>query len=644
MTILITGVAGLIGSRLADWIIENHPDVQIIGIDNLSGGYKEYVNEKVIFYELDLSTDSIENCFIDHNIDYVYHFAAYAAQGLSPFIRSFNYKNNLLSTVNVINNCVKYDIKRLVFASSTAVYGKNNVPYDETCIPNPIDPYGIAKYASEMDIKVAGEQHNLDWCIIRPHNVYGIKQNVWDKYRNVLGIWMVQHLNNQPMTIYGDGEQKRSFSYIDDCLEPLWLASQLTTCSKEIINLGSSKYYTINEANEILRNVMNGGKVTHQEKRYEVNDCYSTHEKSVRLLNYSENTSLYDGLKSMWNWIQKEPNRERKEWKKLELDKNLYNFWKQDIIPSANVRVRVHNPTNEHTHNRFYNFFWDELTDHLKKFFIVEENRHFEHAHSGRMPVKLEKGVSENLLMLECEYIIENLDNGEFVIMSVNDHLSGAVIDEKTNPLLKKALISQYYPQDINYHLSDYIEKFSPWTYFQTCKFDLEPYYNKRLSNPANDSRMFFKGTLSDRPIIYYFDKNIISDFIPRPMDEYFNEMIKHKIGLSIDGVGELCYRDIECFAVGVPIIRFEYLTPLYDPLIPNYHYISIPRPDDMDLYRTGNENHAKMVEKRYYEVINDTDFLNFISKNAREYYLKNCTMNSIIKNTHNLLGLDDWI
>lgn len=328
MTILITGVGGLIGSRLADWIIKNHPEVTIIGIDNLSTGFRENIHENVIFYHLDLSSDSIEKCFQKHKIDYVYHFGAFAAEGLSPFMRIFNYENNIISTANVINNCIKYDIKRLVYTSSMAVYGKNTCPYDESSVPLPIDPYGIAKYACEMDIQVAGEHHNLDWCIIRPHNVYGVNQNIWDKYRNVLGIWMYQHLNHQPMTIYGDGNQRRSFSYIDDCLGPLWNASQEQKCSKQIINLGSTISLTINEANEILRDIVKGGSVVYEEKRYEVDNGYTTHAKAIELLGYSDKTHLYDGLKSMWEWAQIQPNRTRFEWNCYELEKKIYKFWK----------------------------------------------------------------------------------------------------------------------------------------------------------------------------------------------------------------------------------------------------------------------------------------------------------------------------
>ena len=330
MKILITGVAGLIGSRLADYIIENEPDVHIVGIDDLSGGYIENVNPKVELWQMNLINGNISECFERHNFDYVYHLAAYAAEGLSPFIRSYNYQNNLVATSRIINECIVHDVKRLIFTSTMAVYGHGNGEiFDETQVPCPVDPYGIAKYACEMDIKVAGEQHGLDWCIVRPHNVYGIKQNIWDKYRNVLGIWMYQHMNGEPMTIFGDGMQKRAFSYVDDCLEPLWKTSQQDNCSKQIINLGGTVHYTINEANEILKNVIKGGETIYKEQRHEVKNAVPTWQKSVDLLNYRDDTNLHNGLVKMWKWAQKQPNRERFVWENYEISKGIYEFWKK---------------------------------------------------------------------------------------------------------------------------------------------------------------------------------------------------------------------------------------------------------------------------------------------------------------------------
>ena len=334
--VLITGVAGLLGSRLADWIIEHKGDeYQVIGVDDLSGGFRENINPKVKFWQMDLVNHPIENIFEAHKIDYVYHFAAYAAEGLSPFIRSYNYDNNLKATARIVNECIKNDVKRLVFTSTLAVYGHGDGGiFDEKQQQAPIDPYGVAKYACEMDIQIAGEQHGLDYCIIRPHNVYGINQNIWDKYRNVLGIWMFQHLNKQPMTIFGNGDQTRAFSYIDDSLEPLWNAAIKPEASKEIINLGGIEEHSIIGASVILKEVMGeyGGKrpeTIFLESRHEVKHSIPTYQKSIDILGFEHKTSLKDGLREMYQWALKQPNRDRFVWPSYELDKGIYSFWKK---------------------------------------------------------------------------------------------------------------------------------------------------------------------------------------------------------------------------------------------------------------------------------------------------------------------------
>ncbi len=331
--ILITGVGGLLGSRLADYIIENHPQHKVVGVDDLSGGYRENINEKVNFWQMDLVEHPIENCFEAHKPDYVFHLAAYAAEGLSPFIRTYNYDNDLKATALIVNECIKNSVKRIVFTSTMAVYGhgwEGKRPFEESDPPAPIDPYGIAKFACEMDIQAAGEQHGLDWTIIRPHNVYGIKQNIWDKYRNVLGIWMYQHLNGEPMTIFGDGEQTRAFSFIDDSLEPLWNSAVKKEASKEIINLGGVEEISIKDASTIVREVIGEGEIVHLEPRHEVKHSIPTFQKSIDLLGFEHKTSMKDGLTQMWKWVKEQPMRERFVWDKYELEKGIYSFWKND--------------------------------------------------------------------------------------------------------------------------------------------------------------------------------------------------------------------------------------------------------------------------------------------------------------------------
>lgn len=330
-SVLITGVAGLLGSRLADWIIENHPEYEVVGIDNLFGGYIENVDPKVVFYRRELSSDSLKDIFDKHEFEYVYHMAAYAAEGLSPFMRMFNDRNNMLSTDNIINECITHDIKRLVYTSSMSVYGWGETKgklFDENDTPSPIDPYAVSKYACELNIKSAGEQHGLDWCIIRPHNVVGRKQNIWDKYRNVLGIWMYQTLKDKPMTIYGDGEQTRAFSAIDDCLVPFWNAAVSPLASKEIVNVGGIYGYTINEAANLMKEITGNDRIIHMEARHEVKHAVPNYQKSIDLLDFQQIVSLRDCLVDMWEWAKVQPDRPQYKWENYEINNGLYSYWK----------------------------------------------------------------------------------------------------------------------------------------------------------------------------------------------------------------------------------------------------------------------------------------------------------------------------
>jgi len=330
--ILITGVAGLLGSRLADWIMKN-TDIQVVGVDDLSGGYQENIPKGIKFYEFDLvDLYSVKGVFERERPDVVYHFAAYAAEGLSPFIRKYNYENNLIASTNLITSAIQFDVKKFVFASSMSVYGDSySPPFSEDMTQRPIDPYAIAKYAVEMDLEIANLQHGLEYTIVRPHNFYGINQNIWDKYRNVLGIWMYQILNDMRPTIFGDGMQKRAFSYVDDSIEPFLNAAIKKECNGEIINLGGIKEYTINEACEILIKVT-GTKLEpeYMEARHEVKNAWSTWEKSVSLLEFKHKIDLEEGLERMWEWAKRQPNRNRFEWAEYELDKGLYEYWKID--------------------------------------------------------------------------------------------------------------------------------------------------------------------------------------------------------------------------------------------------------------------------------------------------------------------------
>lgn len=331
MKILITGVAGLLGSRLADWILENTKH-KVVGIDDLSGGYRSNISSKVKFYEFNLKDlDKVKELFQKEKPDIIYHFAAYAAEGLSPFIRKYNYENNLISSTNLITASIEFNVKRFIFASSMSVYGnKYEPPFHENLQQCPIDPYGVAKFSVEQDLKIAYDQHGLKYTIIRPHNFYGRNQNIWDKYRNVLGIWMYQIMNDMRPTIFGDGEQKRAFSYVDDSLLPFWNASQNFECVDEIINLGGIKENTINEACEALIKVTGTKlKPVYLEQRHETKHAWSTWQKSVDMLDFKHTIGLEEGLTLMWDWAKTQPMRDRFVWDRYELDKGIYEFWKK---------------------------------------------------------------------------------------------------------------------------------------------------------------------------------------------------------------------------------------------------------------------------------------------------------------------------
>jgi UDP-glucose 4-epimerase len=327
MKILITGIAGLLGSNFAKWLLDN-TDHQVYGLDDLSCGDLRNIPPGCEWNQLTIGEGGVDEAFACIKPDVVYHFAAYAAECLSPFIRRYNYQNNLVATAEIVTACINHDVQRLVYTASMAVYGRGNPPFDEADKPNPIDPYGIAKAASERDIQVAGDQHGLDYCIIRPHNVYGPGQVCTQVYRNVFGIWMDRFCRGLPLRIYGDGSQRRAFSYIGDCVKPLYLAGIADSASKQIINLGGEKPISILGAATALTEVMGGGVLEHHEPRREVKDAWCTVAKSQERLGYVEHTSLHDGLANMWQWYREHEHPVHTPME-LETKRGIYSYWKE---------------------------------------------------------------------------------------------------------------------------------------------------------------------------------------------------------------------------------------------------------------------------------------------------------------------------
>ena len=329
MKILVTGCAGLLGANYTRHLLNNGHEV--IGIDDLSGGYKAFIakGEKFKFIKLNLEKrKKLVELFEEHKPDVLLHFAAYAAEGLSPFIRNFNYRNNLICSANLINECINHNTK-FIFTSSMAVYGEQEPPFTEDKRPQPVDPYGIAKYAVECDLKLAHEQFGLRYNIVRPHNVLGIYQNIWDRYRNVIGIFIRKTLNRQPILVYGDGEQTRAFSDIKYYMEPF--DRLLTDCDNETFNIGADKYFTLNE---VAKTVQEIGKkygyevpIEYGEPRHEVKHAYCNHDKAKNLLKFEDDTKLEELIESIFVWAMKQPNRKVKTME-YEVTKDIYDYWK----------------------------------------------------------------------------------------------------------------------------------------------------------------------------------------------------------------------------------------------------------------------------------------------------------------------------
>ena len=330
MKIFVTGCAGLLGSNYSRHLLKNGH--QVIGIDDLSGGYKAFVpkDDNFVFKKFNLEKrKKVVELFEEHNPDVLLHFAAYAAEGLSPFIRNYNYRNNLICSANLINECINYDTK-VIFTSSMAVYGEQEPPFTEDKKPQPIDPYGIAKYAVECDLKLAYEQFGLRYNIVRPHNVLGTYQNIWDRYRNVIGIFIRKTLNGQPILVYGDGEQTRAFSDIRYYMEPF--DKLLIDHDGEIFNIGADKYFTLNKVAETVQLI--GKKygydvpIEHGEPRHEVKHAYCDHTKAKTVLEFKDETNLEELIETMFVWAMKQPNRKVKTME-YEVEKNIYGYWKE---------------------------------------------------------------------------------------------------------------------------------------------------------------------------------------------------------------------------------------------------------------------------------------------------------------------------
>lgn len=326
-TALVTGGAGFMGSHVAEELVGMGQEVVVL--DDLSGGFTDNVPKGAHFVQGSILDHELLSLLFDkYRFSYVYHLAAYAAEGLSHFIRRFNYNNNLIGSINLINEAVNHEVKCFVFTSSIAVYGAGQSPMTEAMVPVPEDPYGIAKLTVERDLEVSHQMFGLNYVIFRPHNVYGERQNIGDRYRNVVGIFMNQLLRGEPMTIFGDGTQQRAFTYIRDIAPAIANSVSIPAAQNQIFNVGADQPYTVRELAEMVAAAMGKEcRIRFLDARNEVKIAFSDHSKAERIFGPKAQTSLQDGVGEMANWVIQHGSRESSVFSSIEIPKNMPKSW-----------------------------------------------------------------------------------------------------------------------------------------------------------------------------------------------------------------------------------------------------------------------------------------------------------------------------
>lgn len=327
--VLVTGAAGFIGSHVVDHCLAL--GMQVVATDDLSGGFLENVPKDATWVRGDLRDPAFVASLWQHGpFDHVYHIAAYAAEGLSHFIRRFNYETNVLASIHLINAAVNHGVRTFVFTSSIAVYGRNQLPMTEELTPQPEDPYGISKYAVELDLRAAHEMFGLEYIIFRPHNVYGPRQNICDRYRNVIGIFMNRATQGKPMPVFGDGRQTRAFSYIDDVAPLIAAAPQVAGARNQTFNVGADHPHTVLEvASEVARSFGVTCRIEHLPARNEVVHAFADHSKVRRIFGVDRPpVALADGVRRMANWVRTRGPASPVQFDNIEIEKNLPPSWR----------------------------------------------------------------------------------------------------------------------------------------------------------------------------------------------------------------------------------------------------------------------------------------------------------------------------
>lgn len=311
MKVFITGIAGFLGSHLAERMHDlGH---EVVGNDSLIGGDIDNVPEYATFHhidctDLDAMTKAMEGCSV------VIHSAATPHEGLSVFSPSLVCHNNFQASVTTITAAAKVGVKRIVYCTSMARYGNQQTPFTEDMTPAPVDPYGISKVAGEDVLKVMCKVHGMEWNIAVPHNIVGPKQKYDDPFRNVMSIMLNRNLRNLPSIIYGDGEQTRCFSYVDDCIQCIEKMALDENITSEVINIGPDEgTISINKLSELVAKEtgFTGEPIYYEQGRpQEVKHAMCSSEKARELLQYKTTIDVEESIKLTADYIREKGAKE----------------------------------------------------------------------------------------------------------------------------------------------------------------------------------------------------------------------------------------------------------------------------------------------------------------------------------------------